>query len=44
MINAISLFSGAGIGELLISDKVNVVLANEINKKRADLYNFFFQT
>lgn len=42
MKNAISLFSGAGIGELLISDKIDVVLANEINKKRADLYNFFF--
>lgn len=40
-INAISLFSSAGIGELLLEDTdVNVLLANELIQKRADCYSF----
>lgn len=40
-INAISLFSSAGIGELLLSNtNVNVLLANEIIPKRADCYSY----
>lgn len=39
MINAISLFSGAGIDEFYLKDVgVNVVLANEIVKNRAEAY------
>lgn len=42
-INAISLFSSAGIGELLLPrTKINVVAANEILKPRADCYKFFY--
>ena len=40
-INAISLFSSAGIGELLLEQEgVNVILANELIKKRADCYAY----
>ena len=40
-INAISLFSSAGIGELLLKNtSVNVLLANELIQKRADCYSF----
>ena len=39
MINAISLFSGSGIDEFFLKDVgVNVVLANEIIKSRAESY------
>lgn len=42
-IKAISLFSSAGIGELLLpKDKVEVVAANEILKARADCYSYFY--
>jgi DNA (cytosine-5)-methyltransferase 1 len=38
---AVSLFSSAGIGELLLSDSnIDVVLANEIQEKRVDCYKF----
>lgn len=40
---AISLFSSAGIGELLLSDlDIQVVLANEIADKRASFYTFLY--
>lgn len=42
MLNTISLFSGAGVAELLSHRDINVLLANEINKKRAELYSFFY--
>lgn len=42
-INAISLFSSAGIGELnLHNGNLNFVAANELLKKRADTYQFFY--
>ena len=41
-IKAISLFSGAGIGELHLHSFVNVILANEIVEKRAECYRFFY--
>jgi len=42
-LNAISLFSSAGIGELnLHSGNINFVAANELLKKRADCYRFFY--
>ena len=42
MINAISLFSSAGIGELLLPrDLINVVAANELLPARAKCYEFF---
>lgn len=38
-----SLFSSAGIGELLLpKNKINVVVANEIVKRRADCHSFFY--
>lgn len=41
--NAISLFSSAGIGELkLPRTRFNFVLANELIDKRADCYSFFY--
>ncbi|MES9782044.1 MULTISPECIES: DNA cytosine methyltransferase [Bacillus cereus group] len=41
-LNAISLFSSAGIGELLIDSLgINVVAANELLPKRAECYKFF---
>ena len=44
-IKAISLFSSAGIGELLLpKDKIDVVAANELLKVRADCYSFFNPT
>ena len=42
-IKAISLFSGAGIGELLLRDSnVEVVAANELLPKRAECYSHFY--
>lgn len=42
-IKAISLFSSAGIGELLLSKcNVEVVVANELIKQRADCYKHFY--
>lgn len=42
-IKAISVFSSAGIGELLLKDtSVEVVAANELLQKRADCYSHFF--
>ena len=38
--NAISLFSSGGVGELLLSDlKINMILANELIEKRAKFYS-----
>lgn len=42
IINAISLFSSAGIGELLLPNNIRVVAANELIQKRADCYQFFY--
>lgn len=43
IINAVSLFSSAGIGELLLpKDKINVIVANELLRPRADCYSFFY--
>lgn len=40
-LNAISLFSSAGIGELLLEqENVNVLLANELVEKRANCYSY----
>ncbi|NLX94234.1 MAG: DNA cytosine methyltransferase [Clostridiales bacterium] len=42
-IKAISLFSSAGIGELLLKNtNVEVVSANELLPKRADCYKHFY--
>ena len=42
-IKAISLFSSAGIGELLLpKDKIDVVMANELILRRAECYKFFY--
>ena len=41
-INAVSLFSSAGIGELRLPDNINVVVANELIEKRAECYRFFY--
>ena len=42
-IKAISLFSSAGIGELLLNNtNVDVVAANELLPKRADCYKHFY--
>lgn len=42
-IKAISLFSSAGIGELLLHDtKIELVTANELLPKRADCYRYFY--
>lgn len=42
-LNTISLFSSAGIGELLLPrDRINVVAANELLKPRAECYKFFY--
>lgn len=41
-INAISLFSSAGIGELLLNKiGVNIIAANELISKRAECYKYF---
>ena len=41
--NAISLFSGAGIGEFYLAKiGINVVVANEIIAKRAETYSLFY--
>ncbi len=43
MINAITLFSSAGIGELNLHNRnINFVAANELIKKRAETYEFFY--
>ena len=40
-IKAVSLFSSAGIGEILLSDtNIDVVVANELLQKRAECYSF----
>jgi DNA (cytosine-5)-methyltransferase 1 len=40
---AVSLFSSAGIGELLLPDTgIEVLLANELIAKRAECYNYFY--
>lgn len=42
-IKAISLFSSAGIGELLLKNtRVDVIAANELLQKRADCYKHFY--
>lgn len=41
-IKTISLFSSAGIGELLVHKKLNVIAANELIRQRADCYRFFY--
>lgn len=41
-IDTISLFSSAGIGELLLPTDINVVAANEIIPQRAECYHFFY--
>lgn len=41
-IKAVSLFASAGIGELLLHDSVNVLVANELIEKRANCYKFFY--
>lgn len=42
-INAMSLFSSAGIGELNVHNKnLNFVVANELIEKRANTYKFFY--
>ena len=40
--NAISLFSSAGIGELRLPSSINVVAANEIIPSRAECYKHFY--
>lgn len=42
IINAVSLFSSAGIGELRLPKNINVVAANELLKPRANCYQFFY--
>jgi len=41
-IKTISLFSSAGIGELLVHKKLDVIVANELIRQRADCYSFFY--
>lgn len=42
-IKGLSLFSCSGIGELLLKKtQINIVVANELEEKRAKLYNYFF--
>lgn len=42
--NAVSLFSSAGIGELLLKEtNINIVLANELLKERADCHKYFYK-
>lgn len=42
-IKALSLFSSAGIGELLLDKrKIQIDIANEVIPKRAEVYNFFY--
>lgn len=41
-INAVSLFSSAGIGELRLPSTINVVIANELLEQRAACYSFFY--
>jgi DNA (cytosine-5)-methyltransferase 1 len=39
----VSLFSSAGIGEFYLKDiGIDIVLANEIDKKRCDLFSYFY--
>lgn len=43
IIKTVSLFSSAGIGELRIpKDKFQIIVANELVKKRAECYKFFY--
>ncbi|MDO4460190.1 MAG: DNA cytosine methyltransferase [Clostridia bacterium] len=41
-INAISLFSSAGIGELRLPNNIHVVAANELLSPRANCYHYFY--
>lgn len=41
-INAVSLFSSAGIGELRLPSDINVIVANELLPQRAACYSFFY--
>ena len=41
-LNAVSLFSSAGIGELRLPKNIHVVVANELIQKRAECYRFFY--
>lgn len=42
-LNALSLFASAGIGELSLHNTfINIVAANELIDKRADLYSYFY--
>lgn len=41
-LKAVSLFSSAGIGELRLPDFVDVIVANELLKPRADCYRHFY--
>ena len=41
-INAVSLFSSAGIGELSLPKNINVIAANELIPARADCYSHFY--
>lgn len=41
-IKTVSLFSSAGIGELLSHENIEVIVANELIKQRADCYRFFY--
>lgn len=41
-LKAVSLFSSAGIGELRLPSNVDVVVANELLKPRAECYRFFY--
>ena len=43
-INAVSLFSSAGIGELRLPPNINVTVANELLPQRAECYSFFYPT
>lgn len=43
-INAVSLFSSAGIGELHLPSHINMVVANELLSQRAECYSFFYPT
>lgn len=41
-LKTVSLFSSAGIGELRLPDFVDVVVANELLKPRAECYRHFY--
>ncbi|MGO5282719.1 DNA cytosine methyltransferase [Catenibacterium mitsuokai] len=41
-IKAVSLFASAGIGELHLPNNIEVIVANELLKQRAECYKFFY--